>query len=357
MIVVNDINVLIQYKEEWDKLFEKCVYTTPFQEFDFIFSSLTCLKENKEKLYILIVENKNTKAFCKFSAILPTCITKMGELRFINAAHIDFCSSLVLPECDNYSLYQDIARYISSDKKIKYVNFENLKADNPLVSALKPFFKLCLIHDQCYYSSVPVIPLETDKDTIDAFRHLNAKEKKNLRVCKSKNTENSDFYIFRHENGDMYPSKHILYLVEHMIDEGIRKRKYFSDSMLQFWERLYECDLLVVSLLCVDGEVKSCNFMYHDKKRNEYIKWIMLYVANKWNMVINLMIQEQLYKDGGGIINFARGIYDYKMVNFHPNVSVLFRVFLAKSYWSFCLAFLRVSYYFMKVLAKKIIRG
>lgn len=344
---------LLILKDEWNELYSKSKTVTPFQSFAFIISSITYLS-NDENLHVICVRNGSTN---ELEAILPCSLDKDGTLRFINVAHVDFCGAIITPEVCIYGLCEEFAKYFLQESLIKKIVLDNLLHTDPMLSAFKPFVKTCFVNDCNYYSTIDIFKKDNDKDFVDSFRNVNAKQRKNFRTLLKTNAGNIDFHIYRIENGDDYPEEIVSYLCRNMIDKGIRVKEYFSDNMLNFWRDLYHKGILIPAVLKIDGEVKSLNFMYYDANRNEYIKWIMLYLENRFNLLINLYISKYLYENESATINFARGIYDYKMVNFHPEVKAIYRLIISKSVWSSLWALWQVNFYFIKQIAKKILRG
>lgn len=350
--IIKTEDQLFQLREQWTELYNSSSTATPFQSFDYVWQSWKCFS-NDNQLYIICVKGDSTN---KLEAVIPCAISSNGILRFINDAHIDFCGAIVADGCVWYNLYEGVAKHILENKDIKKAVFMNLMAGDPMLSAFKPFCTTCFVTDCNYYSEIDISSREKDKDFIDAFRNINAKQKKNFRTLLKKNDGKVDFRIHAMAAGDEYPEEAVEYLSNKMMEEGIRVKSYFSDSMLSFWKKLYQAGLLSAAVLRIDGELKSLNFMYYDVKRNEYIKWIMLYVENRFNMLINLYIANYLYEHEGATINFARGIYDYKMVNFHPDVKPLYRLIITKSIWSSVSALWDVNYYYIRQIGKKLLR-
>lgn len=320
---ISDFEQALNLKKEWDILYKKCPYTTPFQSFAFFESSWLFEQKEGLKLCVIAVHNDNTN---QIVAIVPTCIDKKGVLTFIGQAYSDFCSALVLPEYDNYSLYESISVFIKGYSPIRSISLGNLQCNNPLLAAFKPFFIFHTLTEANYYSTLPIIQTQTDCDFVDSFKALNAKRKKNLRVTYKKSLSNTEFRILKHVEGVEYPQEEVNSLVCTMINTGIRTKTYFSDSFLIFWKDLYERNILLIAMITNTHGVQSVNFMFFDESRKEYIKWLMLYKDPKWNMILNLKLMDVLYTQGGATINFARGIYDYKLVNFHPDVKPLFQI-------------------------------
>lgn len=338
-------------KPYWNHLFEDSVKASPFQHFDFIYAAVKALG-NISDIYIICVRNDSTN---HLEAIFPFCL-EYGVLRFINAAHSDFCAGVIASDCNIYKICESLAEHILNSLVIKKVELINLLPNDPLLAALKPFAKTCFVSDCNYYSTINICQQDKDKDFIDAFRNVNAKQRKNFRTLLKKNDGNVLFKIYDSKNDDEYPQEIVNYLTEKMICDGKRVRSYFSENMLRFWKELYDKGILIAAVLQINGEIKSLNFMYYDTKRKEYIKWIMLYIENHFNLLINLYIAKYIYEDGGATINFARGIYDYKLVNFHPEVKPLFRLIISKSMWSSLWALWRVDYYYIRQIGKKILR-
>lgn len=324
---ISDFEQALKLKNEWDTLYKKCPYTTPFQSFEFFESSWNFEQSEDLRLCIIVVCNDNTN---QIVAIVPTYIDTKGVLKFIGQAYSDFCSALVLPEYDNYSLYESISDFIKGYSLIRSISLGNLQSNNPLIGALKPFFIFHSLIDVNYYSTLQIVKAPSDCDFVDSFKALNAKRKKNLRVTYRKSLKDTDLRILKYVKGAEYPLAEVNSLVCSMINSGIRTKDYFSDSFQRLWMDLFECNILLIAMLTNAHGVQSVNFMFYDESCNEYIKWLMLYKDPKWNMILNLSLMEVLYSQGGATINFARGIYDYKLVNFHPDVKPLFQIEIYK---------------------------
>lgn len=326
----------IALKPVWNNIYDECSYVTPFQSYDYIRLSWDFCKSQATKLYILEVCHTNPSCII---ALFPTCLGKKGNLTFVNAPYTDFCDAIISPQHDNYNLYQEVSDFIKKDKNIKYVDFYSLQSNSKLLSSFAPFFGSIYIDNINYYSKLNISPRNSDKDFIDSFTSLKAKGKKNLRKCKEGLDTLFEFKLFSKKNGNLYPEHEIKVLVDYMISNKMRSKDYLSDNLLQFIKGLYASELLTISLSIHKNEVKSCNFIFFDAKNNEYIKWIMIYKNSLWNMSSNLYLANHIYNQGGGIINFARGIYDYKMTNFHPDVYTLYHMCIFKknipffNYW------------------------
>lgn len=323
---ITDFEHALKLKKDWEFLYKECPYITPFQSFAFFDSSWRFEQQKSLKLCIIAVYNDNTK---QIVAILPTCIDTKGVLMFIGQAYSDFCSALVLPEYDTYSLYESISDFIKGYSAIRSIRLVNLQCNNPLLAAFKPFFPFIFLTEVNYYSKIQIVKNAADRDFVDSFKALNAKRKKNLRVVLKKSGV-TDYRVLMHVQGDEYPYEDVNRLVCSMINSGIRTKDYFSDSFQRLWMDLYEREVLLIAIITDVYGVQSVNFMFYNEFCNEYIKWLMLYNDAKWNMILNLKLMDFLYTKGGTTVNFSRGIYDYKLVNFHPDVKPLFQIEIHK---------------------------
>ncbi len=343
---------LVEYKSVWDSIYNSDSNATPFQKFDFIFASIDLTVTGSQQLYVLLVKDDSIN---KWLAAFPLVIDKKGILHFINSAHSDFCSPIVCDEFNNYNLYDEVASFIKGEEKIKGLKLDNIGTSNQMLAVMKPHFKFMIAYDMNYYSSIPIYKLDSDKDSIDAFRYVKSKRHKKLRKS-IKEVQNCKFVIARKSEGVPYPEADVQYLVNKMLSDGIRVKEYFSSAMLSFWKMLYESNVVCMAMLYEGNEIRTCNFMFYDEKRNEYIKWLMLYKEGRWNMIINIMIADYLYQNGGGNINFARGIYDYKLENFHPDVKPLFCLRIAKTPFGHIKNMCAAAIHYAKPIVKQIIR-
>lgn len=348
--VLHDRSELAEFKLIWNEIFEKDPNVTPFQKYEYIDAALVYMSHDNFNLYTILIKDDPTN---KWIAIFPFVLDKNNKLRFINARHTDFCAPLIIPQHNNYNLYKEISDYILTNKEIEGIALENVAQTSPLLAVFKPYFRYMITHEMNYYSSIPIYASETDSDSIDAFRYVHSKQRKNLRKTKNRISTECEFRILSASQGDPYPENEISTLINTMLDNGIRAREYFSDKMLSFWRRLYSENVLSIAILTDKTQALSCNFMFYDKKHNEYIKWIMLYKESSWNMAINILIADHIYTDKShGNINFARGIYDYKLTNFHPDVKPLFCVKIAKTRWGHFKNIVSTAIHYSKPIVK-----
>lgn len=340
--IIRDIETLNKYKPVWTSIFEADPLATPFQSFSFVISSINNLEFSQQSLFIIFVKNDQIKDWV---GIFPFIRQKNGDLRFLYYSLIDFCNPIIRPEFNNYNIYEELSQFLIKDKSVKGLILDNLKSDSPLLSSFKPFFNnyICYVSD--FYSLLPIYKLKNDVNPIDSFRFINNKKKKKLSKIR-KNLDEYNFRVYKIEN-EVYPEDEIISLCEFMISEGTRSEDFLTKSMINFWKTLYNSGIMQIAIIKRDNETLACNMLFYSEKNSEIIKWITLYKESHWNMAINLMLCENLYYKGGGIINFARGIYDYKLTNYHPEVKPLLRLYLAKTNKKYLVYLYKSNFYFL----------
>ena len=186
-----------------------------------------------------------------------------------------------------------------------------------------------------------------------------------------------------------WPSELIGTLTRSMIEAGIRKPGYFSPCFLDFLKAVYDAGLMVIAATWRGDTPLACNLLLRTEapaiipfaqplapggaqplasafspdgahpiapafspdgahpispafspdgaQRGEHlgelIDWIAMYddpVSNGWNL---LQCIRWMSSQGGGALNFARGVYMYKMHNYRPALHDLDRLRWSRS-WS-----------------------
>ena len=350
--VISSIEEFHGIEAVWNQLYLQAINMTPFQSFMYNYLSWTVYMKNAGCLYIIECISDKDK---KLKAIFPCYIDKNNRLRFINDRDTDFCNAVIDKNADDYRLFEELSEFLKEEKRIKSVRWDNLEYNNHLKAVFLPFFKVVYLHDINAYSKMSIYPLDCDKSFFDSIRHINGQRRKKLSKVLLQE-RNLQFLFLQQSAGHSFPESEVRSLVNIMVSNQIRRQEYFSEEMILFWIRMYETGLLTVALLYQDNVIKSVNFMFYNQANNEYIKWIMLYADKRYNLIINLKLIEYLYNHGGAVINFARGIYDYKMVNYHPKVFCLYRLEMEKTNSSALTGLITINKYYMKKIVKSIIR-
>jgi len=341
------------YESDWNSLYEKTSGATPFQKYGYVVATLYFIKNEGKFPYFIFVRDAQRK---EIVAIFPFVVTKRHKLEFINQIHSDFCMPLINPEIDHFNLYKELSDHIKNDKMIRDLNLINVPAGNSLLSSFKFHFKYSIVHDINYYPIVPIGANVSNKSFIDGFITVPSKRRGNLRKSFSQIEDRCQLKIIRKSNGDNYPEEIVFDLTNQMIKDEIRGKDYFSDQMLSWWKRLYEYDVLSLAILFEEQKPVSCTLIFQDDKNNECVTWIMLYVSNVWNMRANLFISKYIYDHGDGALNLARGIYDYKVTNFHPDIKPLFCLKIAKTKWGHFKNVISTAFHFSKPIIKSWLR-
>lgn len=348
--LISDIPSLETFRPFWDEIFDSDYYATPFQHYDYINLSLK-LHDNNTRLYIITVIDQPTN---KYVAIFPFLLEKNGVLVFINSTHSDFCKPLISPNYNHFPLYQEVAGYINNDKNVKGLSLDNIVADSFLLSGFRPFFKNVICLDVNYYLTVDIVNDNTDKDSVYAIRNISSKKRGLLKKQKNQLFDNGFVFGLKNiRNNDVFPSEDVESLIDFMIAEGTRTKTYFSHKMRDFIYNLYCSGLLSIATLYKDNILMSCAFMFYDNKKTEYIEWVILQRNKSFNMATNLLLIDYLYNNHqNSTINFGRGIYDYKLTNFHPDVKPLFRVMISKNKWGHFKNIIRTAIHYSKPIIK-----
>ncbi|MCM1291729.1 MAG: hypothetical protein NC207_07350 [Bacteroides sp.] len=349
--IIKDRESLIAIKPEWDSLYNESKSITAFQSFGFVESCLDFvdLENSGNTLYIITIFDSQLKSIV---AIFPCILSPKGDLEFINQRHCDFCMPLIKPTKDHYNLYKELAEHIKDNSKIKGINFQNIPSGLPILSALKYHYKYIIVRDINFYPIVPIIPDETNKHFTDSFITVPSKKRWNLKKSFSQAKENITFRIISSSRDNEYPERVITDLVEAMVHNGSRTSEYFSERMFSWWKKLYYNGVLSFAVVSEGDVPKSCTLVFYNEIKNECVTWIMLYEDSKWNMRSNLLISEFIYNKGKGVLNLARGIYDYKVSNFHPDVKPLFSLKIAKSKWGHFKNIISTAFHYSKPIIK-----
>lgn len=348
--ILETVEAFRDIEEAWNLLYKSAEEMTPFQSFIYNYLSWTVYMKSHGSLYIITIYSHDNK---KLEAIFPCYIDNNKYLRFINDRDTDFCNAIIDKDIvSDFRLYEELSDRIKKDDRIRGIRWDNLEYNNHLKSALLPFFKVIYLHDINAYSKIDIYHQDSDKSFLDAIRNINGQRRKKLKK-ELQQESNLRFLFLEKREGFPFPKKEIYHLVHLMVTDKIRKQEYFSEEMIQFWMQMYDNNLLTITLLFQNEEIKAINFLFHSINKNEYIKWIILYADKRYNSIINLKLIEYLYKEDFTTINYARGIYDYKMKNYHPTVYCLYRLEIEKTFSNSLRGLISLN----KHYAKKIIKS
>jgi hypothetical protein len=319
--VIKNINELEEIREYWNVLYEEDDNCTPFQSFAYNYISWKRFHQDNSLFVILFYQNQE-KAPC---AIFPFCIDSKNCLRFINEDHSDFQTAIVKKSAKaDLKMYEEVYGFIKSQPNIQRICLNHLRHDDLLLHYLGHVSSYARLYGTESYSYLPIFPNQEEGESfIDSLHHLTAKERNRLKNIEKKASDLS-FKIISIESDD-YPEKEVSELVHIMIDKGIRSPAYFTDNLLGFIKDLYQAGVLKIGMIYQGQDLGSISFFYQCKNAM-CIQWIIVYSDKAYNLQAKLKIIDSVYESGGGIFNFGRGTYAYKIQHFRPIIQNLFCV-------------------------------
>lgn len=336
------------FRPQWEELY-KSSSATPFQSFAFQYSSWNNMVNDGTLHIIVIIRDKDKSNI----AIFPTYIDRCGILRFINGRHIDFCSALVSPEFErDYHLYEELADYIKCNCQIKGFELDNLKENNYLSSVLCYLFKGSLVTITNHWSYFNIVHSSKEDYFLDCMPHLNKKDKYKVKKMTTKLADLSYHKFLISECP--YPNDIVEEIIDHMIQNGVRTETYFSEAFKKVVTDIYNAGLLTLGISFRGEQASSCNMCL--KRGDEYINWLAIYKDGCENTLNLIQMMQDICSSGGGIFNFARGIYEYKIRNFKPEIHNLYKISYRKSNCGKIGLWMNVCIYYLKQVVKSIIR-
>ena len=320
-IVKNDDD-LILVRDSWNALYEEDDNCTPFQAFDYNYISWKRFCQKDCTLFVILYYHNQEKVPC---AIFPFCIDSKNCLRFINEDHSDFQTAIVKDVAKtDLNMYEEVYSLIKSQPNINRICLNHLRHDDLLIPYWGHISTYARLYGTESYSYLPISSNQEDGSSfIDSFHHLTAKERNRLKNIEKKAT-NLSFRIITIDS-EAYPEKEVMDLVQVMIKKGIRSTAYFSDSLLGFIKDLYQTGILKIGMIYQGENLGSISFFYQCKT-GMCIQWIIVYSDKAYNLQAKLRIIKSVYDSGGGIFNFGRGTYAYKIQHFRPIIQNLFCV-------------------------------
>ncbi len=310
--VINNNDRFLSLKQDWDQLFKLGNYSV-FQSFTFNYYSwhIDLSKNIRNQLAIVMVKKKD-----EVITFLPFYVDSKKQLRFINDIHADFCDCISSEMIDVSQLFF----YIKNKVPFKVIRLINLKEDARLKSYLQniqlsnslflPFEKYALV--QLQGGNFPNNYPEFKSKQLSEFRRIEKKHNDKTHVVLSVDTQE-------------FPQTDIITLKQKMIKLGYRKKFFLTNKQLQLIKQLYCENHLVLSVVQKDNQVHAISFIL--KKSNEYLFWIDMFDDSKMINLFNyISYMRQVSVNQSVVVNFGRGAYNYKIVNFKPVIKQLYSV-------------------------------
>jgi len=335
--IIQNIEDFQLLEKDWNNLYSKGEYSV-FQSFEFnYFSWKYDLIKSKNILSIVVLYEDNT-----IKSILPFYIDRRLRLRFINDLHADFCDYLSDIKID----FDEVVKELQSKFSIRYFNLINLRTNSCIFDNKLPNY--CKLKISTEYSS-----LQLEKGIFpDNFSRYRSKQKTEFRRIKKINKDK------KHEiidcNISDFPASDIQILRDKIIKLGLRDKNFMPSSQLLLIEELYKKGKIILSIVKTNNKTNSISFV--TKYSNEYLIWIDMFDESKMINIFNyISLVTVLSSEQSVKINFGRGGYKYKLLNFLPDKFSLYNIHIFKN--KFQLIKFRINYIlltFVKWLYRKI---
>lgn len=350
--IIDNIEALKALYDDWNEIYTNSINPTPFQTYDYVFNAWEYVLNVAQQLHIIVYIRQKDK---KILAIVPCYIDKQNTLRFINDIHTDYCDIIVRSDAiADYHMWSEISDSIISCNYIKKVNLINLRANSYLISSLKYFLCPSVVYSNNSYTSCTLSLIDASQPVTDALMFLRSKERARLKNVYTK--INADqLCVYDVHEGKLFPNQIVAEMIKQMVESGWRTYQYFNERMIALFSSLYDAGLLQMHLTKKEDSILAANFWLYDKVNAEYIDWIAIYVDKERNLD-NLLQSMHYIAQRGGVVNFGRGTYKYKMHNFRPQIHNLYTLRWSRSLPGQIGDLFAMNLYQLKQIVKKIIR-
>ena len=338
--IISEIQDFLDYKNQWDAIFNIHDYSF-FQSFEFnYYSWINELSINKlNRLCIISLVNNGL-----VSTILPLYIDSKKRLRFINDDHADFCDVLSKEKFD----LETILSKTRDRFKFHSVHFINCTKDSFLYNLFNGNeLNNSLLIPNAKYSDISISSGSFPNNLI----RYKSKQKTEFRRVKKKNLD-KEHNILRKEDSD-FPIDEIYHLRERIINLRLRKDNFSDESRLLLLKELYNSNRIIISLVKTKDTTNAISFI--SRNNNKYLFWIDMYDNSKMINIYNyISFIENVSLNHSVNINFGRGVYNYKLENFKPDIKQLFsaHIFQSKFRLNLFLAIERIINFFKLVYKK-----
>ena len=347
--IIDKIDLLDGIKLDWEDMVAKSSNTTPFQSYAYVRASCESMNMEKQSLFIMLYFSIKEN---KLQAIFPLYIDHSHTLRFINDIHTDFCDAIILDSVKgDYHLWEEIVMSIFQRTDIKSICLRNLRSSSAINAYFKYFFRPSLEYADNAYSMLSINPCVSGEHFSNCLCFLTGRERQKLRQISKKITD-LGFRVFDCMTDD---SRKILDdLICKMLELGIRENKYIQEILPIVYD-MWRSRLASVFVTYKNDMPVALKVFLHNKNSKEYISWLMFYTDKKCNQYNIIQSLEHISKVGG-IYNFARGVYGYKMEKFRPQIHNLYTFRWSRSIWGQLGDLCAMNLYHVKQIVKKIIR-
>ncbi|WP_279209734.1 hypothetical protein [Bacteroides nordii] len=339
-------NSFANIETDWNRLYNYGNYSV-FQSYAYNKISFDYIQKKKVELYLLCYRNPNNQ----LQAILPTYLYS-GELSFINDRNTDFCDIIIDENAKKHDIFSELFDFIQHDDNVKSITLDNIRPGSLLLPYFRIYSRSSLIYCINEYSYLSCCPLA---NVYDNFCNLNNDKKKKLKKIVA-TTKEYTFQMFKKKLEHQFPKKQLLEISSVMVKKGLRSANTFNDSFWSFVEACFDSNLIEIGILEEEGNPVSAGMVFFNK--NISVRWVILYTEPKYNLWNNThyIINKCSTISSNYEINFGRGGYDYKINNFKPELSLLYRLSYSKTICGGISQTFKALFYFFKLIIKPIIR-
>ncbi len=343
--IVTDDSLFSSMKEIWDALFEKSRHARIFQSFEWNYT-WWINEHSGEKLFLILYFDQAGGDNKVPSAIFPFYIDKSATLRFIADRHSDYSSFLIEDKkrTSIYKIFKEVKKAVSQRAECKNIELKNISQSDPYIALFSTLFD----HRQIMYHSngSSFLQLEPESDFSKRFLYLDSKRRSELkRIGKQFATTKSTVISYPQP----FPESTLKSLSEAMIESGMRDRNFLNDRLMSVIKALYDAkNLYIHQISDTDDRPVAINLIL-PQQDDTFLFWIDLFIDLKnINIYSYLAFIDHLCKgrDKAFIVDFGRGLYDYKIRNFYPVIelqytfyhsrkSTVFAIYIAKLFLKF----------------------
>ena len=305
-------------ERNWEEFYEKCGTCTVFQSFEWNYEWWKREKKGETLFIIQFFRSKPSEIL----AILPLFIDKTKTIRFIGDIHTDYSDILTLSlnSTDMQDLFSTFAKIVYDTPHCRNIVLKNLNQNLLWIGSLHYVFDYKkLFYNSNAFSYLNIVP--NKKNFFSSLIHLKTTQKRTLKRIYKKYSDNYTNRIHKYP-ADM-PYTRMSKLINSMKSQKKRDASFMSEQLLEIVCKMYEKKYLIIhETMDSEGKPIAMNLILVSQG-NRYTLWIDLYKDIRYiNIFSYILLLEHLnnHTDKEFCLDFGRGIYDYKIKNFHPNI-------------------------------------
>ncbi|WP_286336489.1 GNAT family N-acetyltransferase [Hydrogenimonas cancrithermarum] len=254
-------------------------------------------------------------------------------LRFIADTHSDYSDFLIGPE-DNTTLYEickTIHDIIEQSDEVDSIELKNLNQSSKYLGIFCSRFDYKQILYQTNASSYT--SFVGSENVLDAFSYLKAKKRNQIKRLYKKN-ENLHG-VYHTVDTSPFPAETLKEILTDMKKSGLRGDDFLDETLLGIITKLYEAGHLMIQEIKDDKTSLVMNFILKDDREKRFLLWITIYRNRpKINILSYFILIKKLSMEHIGsrfVLDFGRGLYEYKIVNFLPEINLQFTFYYSKN--------------------------